>query len=337
MDEGRGNQRPGTSSLWIMGLTGLVIVAPLLIFAGYNLFPPPLRILEDTEIDPPAGPVRIEHLHAGQEVWTRGTSGTRGRGRVVSNRAAEASEWLDIALDDGTVLRTTALHHVATADNWKAARELKPGDRVMTRGAARTVATVRTRKGSLRLFNLQVDPDEGYFAAGVLVYNRFSTPRNAAASLKTLAIANADLRTNDRDDNKVNDYWVGDVSGLYWLARVGGSEIMLIEMSIATADARPRPVPGGHPQDPFAPKAGYAFRALTYYEDRSGRSVPYDTGDGRNPSAFGFAAYPADYRLLPAESFIINERGTVHGKDLKGAIIDTYPFDPLAEGWSVKH
>src|SRR5689334_9677177 len=42
---------------------------------------------------------------------------------------------------------------------------------------------------------------------GLLSSQRASNERNASASLKTLASAEADFRANDRDNNKINDFW----------------------------------------------------------------------------------------------------------------------------------
>ena len=62
--------------------------------------------------------------------------------------------------------------------------------------------------------------------------------RAASVSLKTVATAETDFRTNDRDSNGIHDYWVGDVSGLYRYT-VNNKEIKLIEKSLADADASP--------------------------------------------------------------------------------------------------
>src|SRR5215203_2691977 len=50
---------------------------------------------------------------------------------------------------------------------------------------------------------------------GLLSSQRAENERNASASLKTLSSAEADFRANDRDWNHVNDFWTGDVKGLY--------------------------------------------------------------------------------------------------------------------------
>jgi hypothetical protein len=44
---------------------------------------------------------------------------------------------------------------------------------------------------------------------------RSRNERSASAALKERAVAEADLRANDRDRNGVNDFWTADVQGLY--------------------------------------------------------------------------------------------------------------------------
>src|SRR5262252_841220 len=81
---------------------------------------------------------------------------------------------------------------------------------------------------------------------GLLSSQRASNERNASTSLKTLASAEADFRSNDRDSNHVNDFWTGNVAALYTLtsAAVTGNtpnstsdpSIKLIELSLASAE-----------------------------------------------------------------------------------------------------
>src|SRR5574342_594878 len=72
---------------------------------------------------------------------------------------------------------------------------------------------------------------------GLLASQRASNERSASASLKTLATANADFQANDRDANRLKDYWTVDVSGLYVLVPAGATEMVkLIEISVAAAD-----------------------------------------------------------------------------------------------------
>ena len=77
---------------------------------------------------------------------------------------------------------------------------------------------------------------------GLLSSQRASNERNASSSLKTMATAESDFRSNDRDGNKISDFWTANVAGLYTMtnASVPGSTdtaIKLIELSIAGADA----------------------------------------------------------------------------------------------------
>src|SRR5262245_14151844 len=90
---------------------------------------------------------------------------------------------------------------------------------------------------------------------GLIPAQRITCERNSATSLKTLASAEADFRANDRDWNHVNDFWTGNVSGLYTVtsAAIKGAEypsttdmsIKLIELSVASADADDTFVPAG--------------------------------------------------------------------------------------------
>jgi len=61
--------------------------------------------------------------------------------------------------------------------------------------------------------------------------------------------------------------------------------------------------------------------------------MPYDLGDGRNPSRFGFAAFPIGLDSAGQPSFIIDERGIQYKKDLKNLRIETFPHNPERHGW----
>jgi hypothetical protein len=171
---------------------------------------------------------------------------------------------------------------------------------------------------------------------------RGANERNASSSLKTLAAASADFRANDRDNNRINDFWVGDVSGLYRI-NPGDGGIKLIEISIALADARPRApldkseVFAGSKlialPSPGATKAGYRYAAVPKYQE-DGKDAPYHSGDGRCPSKFGFCSYPAEYGTAGKFTFLITEENTVWRKDTGGKPVEVTPEDPRAQGWS---
>ncbi|HVR84240.1 MAG TPA: hypothetical protein VMU54_08015 [Planctomycetota bacterium] len=148
---------------------------------------------------------------------------------------------------------------------------------------------------------------------GLLSSERASNERNASTSLKKLTSAEADFRANDRDGNHVNDFWTGDVSGLYYVKPVGGgSELRLIELDQANADAQPL-----FPLTPSRqPLKGYWFTALERDDsvpgpgglykldtDKSGRKVHHE-------SMFGFCAYPA-HRSDGTFIFTVNENNTI--------------------------
>ena len=176
-------------------------------------------------------------------------------------------------------------------------------------------------------------------APGQWVLSRFFTERsrcgpNAAASLKTLAVAEVDFRSNDRDGNGVNDFWRGDVAGLYGLCPTGTTEMVkLLELSVAGADVSaldPRatpPAPGKMAGQTYytnrAPKAGYWLLALRH----EGEALP-------SPDRFAFCCFPAQYGKTGRRTFIIDESNTIYSKDLQGRALVSYPADPLADGWT---
>ena len=156
---------------------------------------------------------------------------------------------------------------------------------------------------------------------------RASNERNGSASLKTVCTAEADFRSNDRDDNRTNDFWVGDLRSLYYHKTLG-QEIMLIEPTVADADACA--LSGGLPK----PKAGYLFRAVKHY--REGGAVKrygVDEAKSRNGGKFGFVAYPAEYGVTGRSTFLVGEENTIWRKDTMGEPVTVMPENPGKEGW----
>ncbi|HTC24605.1 MAG TPA: prepilin-type N-terminal cleavage/methylation domain-containing protein, partial [Gemmatimonadales bacterium] len=167
---------------------------------------------------------------------------------------------------------------------------------------------------------------------GLLSSQRASNERNASASLKTLASAEADFRGNDREGNKVQDFWVMDLAQLYGMDPIGSTEpIKLIEVSVAGADATTPSTPGalatagscvliGNYCTQSA-KAGYWYRTLTLDENGAAYGVQSTcvapniptnaaTATSWNTSKFGFMAFP-DTRSAGRNIFIINEGNTI--------------------------
>jgi hypothetical protein len=155
----------------------------------------------------------------------------------------------------------------------------------------------------------------------------------ASMALKTIASAEADFRTNDRDSNGIHDYWVGDVSGLYRYA-VNNREIKLIDKSVADADASP--LKGQSlstlKHDQPLPKAGYLFAAIPKYADKE-KTENYHSGTYRNTHRFGFAAYPVEYGKTGRLTLVVSETNTVWKKDLGGKPLELFPEIPAKDDW----
>lgn len=170
---------------------------------------------------------------------------------------------------------------------------------------------------------------------GLISSQRSSYERSASASLKSLCVAESDFKANDRDANKVNDYWTADVKGLYTMtsAAVAGSgggttdpPIRLIELTLATADTDPTLIPAGGENmavtsfGTIAAKAGYWYGALTVDSSVSGSAestYQQDTGGTpamgtvHNVSKFGFLTFP-DSQVFGKYVFIVNESNTIY-------------------------
>jgi prepilin-type N-terminal cleavage/methylation domain-containing protein len=164
---------------------------------------------------------------------------------------------------------------------------------------------------------------------GLLQSQRASNERNASASLKTLATASIDFRSNDRDGNLVNDFWTRDVSGLFSVYPAGApatSAVRLIELSVAGADAVNNPAIAGTANTPgtnvvstyIVPqaKAGYWYYSLVNNQGVA-PMAPYAASTDpsglliHNFSTFGFGCYPDTYGA-GRQIFIINEANTIY-------------------------
>jgi len=208
---------------------------------------------------------------------------------------------------------------------------------------------------------------------GILMGGRASTERNASASLKTLITAQADFRSNDRDNDGAGNYWVRDVYGLFALCpsedgtTVGkpsvGNMIKLIEPSIAAADggglgAGPGCVAVADAVGSMSLKASYAFMVFELFEVSPGKAERYAVegnipamGKSYNPGKYGFMTAPE--KLSGGRMFfIVNEDNTIWrmavpsgyaGKyspgrlTLSGAPIGPaapFPLSPAGEGWA---
>lgn len=167
---------------------------------------------------------------------------------------------------------------------------------------------------------------------GLLQSQRASNERSASSSLKTLGSAEVDLRANDRDANKVNDFWTFNVKGLYTLtphisATTGTTvdTIRMIDLGVAGADADLATIDGPHCVAISAvtltsPKSGFWYQALvsdmsgtpeSYRTNTSGTAVDGTpiTAEAYHANKFGFVAYP-DSMASGRFAYILNESNT---------------------------
>ena len=183
---------------------------------------------------------------------------------------------------------------------------------------------------------------------GLLAAQRASNERNASASLKTLSTAQADFRSNDRDGNRVADFWTLDIFALYGLIPMtGGSTalppdtasaaniIKLIEPSLAGADGDSDHAEYGNIN--FAdsiitgsPKAGYVYRKFESQDEGAGAVALENDTDGsafygpcHDRNRFAFVAAPETLsagKLL----FIVNADNTIYKYNLPASYVMTF-------------
>ena len=166
----------------------------------------------------------------------------------------------------------------------------------------------------------------GYFA-----YRHLRLPheiaqneRLASAALKTLAVAEADFRGNDLDQNGVQDFWTGDVATL--------ARLNLIERGVGAADGAPL-APGAGP--PVA-HHGYYFVAMRWDESETPREdLRQGASKDRHPSKFAFCAYPVKYGVTGRQTFILNEGNTILWRHREAEPLDHWPSDQdLRHEWA---
>jgi hypothetical protein len=143
-------------------------------------------------------------------------------------------------------------------------------------------------------------------------------------------------KSTDADGNGVQDFWVADIAGLYYMTG-DGSRTEAIPPYWALADARPRGpcrLPWGRSIEAapsLQPKFGYWLCVIPAYR-KGGRLQQYDTGGGTNPDRYAYCAYPAFYRGTGSVTFVVTENGLVLKKDTGGQRVDVWDYDNSA-GW----
>lgn len=191
---------------------------------------------------------------------------------------------------------------------------------------------------------------------GLISSQRSSYERNASTSLKTVCVAEADFRNNDRDANKMNDFWTADMKGLYTMTSCttsgnsGGTTdppLRLIDLSLAAADADSViHSAAGNNMDVqsfgvISHKGGYWFAALTADLSVSGPEASYkqDTGGDyamgtvHHLHKYGFITFP-EGSSFGKYVFMVNEGNAVFRSAITQPVRLGQAFPPGAAGFN---
>jgi len=141
----------------------------------------------------------------------------------------------------------------------------------------------------------------------------------AALCLRTLHGAQAYWKATDADYSGTKDYNCRDIRSFYLQTNM--SRFRIVDVALAKADAT------GSGQAIY----GYLFDLLR--SDESG-NTKYSTV---NRYKFGFVAFPRIYGRTGSRTFVVNQNGTVYGKDIGTTRPHSYPgADPTTRGWEVE-
>ena len=167
-----------------------------------------------------------------------------------------------------------------------------------------------------------------------------SSNEQAYFHLRDILRAETEYRERDLDGNKIEDWWVADVSGLSRLL-IGGAPIGRLSGYFVQMDGAPLDHGNGRIQLETTvrdAKMVFPLRIRVISESADGTRYAQDLdGDGNafeSTRGFAFCCYPSKYGDQGAvETLIIDQTGVVWRKDLGGAAIDRWPADPEKEGW----
>jgi hypothetical protein len=155
--------------------------------------------------------------------------------------------------------------------------------------------------------------------------------------LNTLRMAQENYCFRDADANGIQDWWVGDVSGLHRRI-IQGKPLNLIDARDAELDGAPlRTDSGTLFQAPLnAPsKPGYRFAIIPKGADGSLYAEDLD-GDGHafeSRKGYAYSAYWEGEAARVADTLIMDQTGKVWRKSTGNLRVLQWPKDPSAEGW----
>ena len=155
----------------------------------------------------------------------------------------------------------------------------------------------------------------------------------AIKGLKQIVSYQSIWKQIDVDGNGKKDYWTLDVCGFRYLKTSSGKEVLFMKKEAADADAAPK-IKSFEPK----PESGYFYKAIPLdsnnelYNQNGG--YPQYKGKCLNENKYAFCAFPAEYKKTGHFTYIVNEKGKIYKKDLKGEPVHKWPSEmPQTKGW----
>ncbi len=176
---------------------------------------------------------------------------------------------------------------------------------------------------------------------------RAGNERSSTVSLKNIVVAEFDFRNNDRDNNKIQDFWTGDAAGLYSMTSAtfpgnADAPLKLVDQSVAASDSAP--LAAGAAGGEYAaigtfatqsPKAGY-WVAVLDSDVGAGEDYQQDTGGTpamgpvHHAQRFGFIAFPDGFGQTGKIVSIINESSVIYRQQPASSIKPSASVPPGA-------
>ncbi len=136
-------------------------------------------LAEATLIATPQGDQAVENLKVGDQVWTYSSRGELEVGTITHVHAAVANLTLELVTENGKMVRATPSHPIRTesallgvSHQWVNAGKLRVGQRIVTRDGLTTVIDIRSIREEANVYDLTVEPNNNFYAAGILVHNK---------------------------------------------------------------------------------------------------------------------------------------------------------------------
>lgn len=149
----------------------IIIIAIILVLIGL-LLPVSSCIVAGTPIDTPSGSRAIELLDVGDAVLSRTPNGKFQIARVTAKSVHSVHRYLRFVFNDKGELGATDEHPIATPMGWTKAGDLRVNDRVLGKSGERSITSIEPVSKHINVYDLTVEPNENFFAAGVLVHNK---------------------------------------------------------------------------------------------------------------------------------------------------------------------